>query len=66
MKCTVGFLVLSMVVLMAQPSEGFWHFVSKVTHHAFKHFLGQKEKFAKELADQQLDQKQLDQLKQDL
>ncbi|XP_017260809.1 moronecidin-like [Kryptolebias marmoratus] len=66
MKCTVGFLVLSMVLLMAQPSEGIWGALIGIAHHAIKHLIGGKKKFAKELADQQLDQKQLDQLKQDL
>uniref|UniRef100_A0A3Q3BNY8 Moronecidin-like n=1 Tax=Kryptolebias marmoratus TaxID=37003 RepID=A0A3Q3BNY8_KRYMA len=57
MKCTVGFLVLSMVVLMAQPSEGFWHFVSKQ--------LDQLKQDLKQLDQMQQDLQQLVQMQQE-
>uniref|UniRef100_A0A3Q3GWY9 Moronecidin-like n=1 Tax=Kryptolebias marmoratus TaxID=37003 RepID=A0A3Q3GWY9_KRYMA len=58
MKCTVGFLVLSMVLLMAQPSEGIWGALIGIAHHK------QLDQLKQDL--KQLDQMQLDQLKQDL
>uniref|UniRef100_A0A3Q3BCD0 Dicentracin-like n=1 Tax=Kryptolebias marmoratus TaxID=37003 RepID=A0A3Q3BCD0_KRYMA len=49
MKCTVGFLVLSMVLLMAQPSEGFWGAL-----------IGAQQMDQQQLDQQQMDQQQLD------
>ncbi|XP_032442096.1 moronecidin-like [Xiphophorus hellerii] len=71
MKCTTLFLVLSMVVLMAQPGECFIGWIVKgiteAAHH-IHHAIQRNRKGAEEQADQQqLDQNQLNrqQLDQD-
>ncbi|XP_061563354.1 pteroicidin-alpha-like [Cololabis saira] len=59
MKCTVVFLVLSMVVLMAEPGEGFIGAVlSAVPHifHGIKSLFHGKDKLAEKLDQQQLEQ----------
>ncbi|XP_037541870.1 moronecidin [Nematolebias whitei] len=53
MKCAVMFLVLSMVVLMAQPGEGFWHVLAGAATHLASHFLNNRGETAEEQADQQ-------------
>ncbi|XP_043962111.1 dicentracin-like [Gambusia affinis] len=71
MKCTTLFLVLSMVVLMAQPGECIFGWIIKGVSHVVGHIhraIHGKGKVAEEQADQQqLDQDQLDrqQLDQD-
>ncbi|XP_043962115.1 pleurocidin-like peptide WF3 isoform X3 [Gambusia affinis] len=60
MKLAVVFLVLSMVVLMAEPGEGFLGDLAINTlGKCAKGVLGKKQ--AAEQAEQQLDQQQLDQ-----
>ncbi|XP_043962114.1 pleurocidin-like peptide WF3 isoform X2 [Gambusia affinis] len=60
MKLAVVFLVLSMVVLMAEPGEGFLGDLAINTlGKCAKGILGKKQ--AVEQAEQQLDQQQLDQ-----
>ncbi|XP_047243737.1 pleurocidin-like peptide WF3 [Girardinichthys multiradiatus] len=65
MKGAALFLVLSMVVLMAQPGECIFGWIAKGIGALARHIHGAihgKEKLTKEQADQQqLDQQQLDQ-----
>ncbi|XP_054910248.1 moronecidin-like [Poeciliopsis prolifica] len=72
MKCTTLFLVLSMVVLMAQPGECFIGWIIKGIGHAIKdihNMIHGNGKVAEEQADQldqdQLNRQQLDQNKLD-
>ncbi|XP_037837467.1 dicentracin-like [Kryptolebias marmoratus] len=61
MKCTVVFLVLSMVVLMAQPSEGFFGLLFhgiKAAVHGITHLVRRRGRG--KFAENQLDQQQLD------
>nr|WKU84760.1 piscidin 3 [Lateolabrax japonicus] len=61
MKCTVIFLVLSMVVLMAQPGEGFFGMLIHGAIHAGKVIHGLihgKEKV--EMQQEQLDKRGID------
>uniref|UniRef100_A0A1A7YV35 Uncharacterized protein n=2 Tax=Iconisemion striatum TaxID=60296 RepID=A0A1A7YV35_9TELE len=67
MKVTVAFLVLSMVVLMAQPSEGFFGMLAKAIPHIIKGIAGRfKNRNGEQEIQQHLDQNQiLQQLDQD-
>ncbi|MEQ2303784.1 hypothetical protein AMECASPLE_020397, partial [Ameca splendens] len=62
MKFTVAFLVLSMVVFMAQPGEGFWR---KQIGNCIKGVISGNGKQAVEQADQWIDQQDLVQQDED-
>ncbi|XP_029984224.1 pleurocidin-like peptide WF3 [Sphaeramia orbicularis] len=55
MRCTVIFLVLSLVVLMAEPGEGFLHLIGHLVHGIFS---GRVVKVADE--QEQLDKRGID------
>uniref|UniRef100_A0A3Q2DH99 Uncharacterized protein n=1 Tax=Cyprinodon variegatus TaxID=28743 RepID=A0A3Q2DH99_CYPVA len=57
MKCAWMFLVLSMVVMMAQPGEGFFGLlIHGITHavHGIKKLIDGKENLAEQQAEEQL------------
>uniref|UniRef100_H2L362 Uncharacterized protein n=1 Tax=Oryzias latipes TaxID=8090 RepID=H2L362_ORYLA len=54
MKCTAIFLVLSMVVLMAQPAEGIWGRIFEGVRHGFKQQPAEQQQ--QQLVDQQQQQ----------
>uniref|UniRef100_A0A3P9PTR8 Uncharacterized protein n=1 Tax=Poecilia reticulata TaxID=8081 RepID=A0A3P9PTR8_POERE len=58
MKCTTLFLVLSMVVLMAQPGDCIFGWIMNGIHHAVK---GIHSLIHGKAAEEQADQQQLDQ-----
>ncbi|XP_008280594.1 pleurocidin-like peptide WF3 [Stegastes partitus] len=58
MKCTAAFLVLSMVVFMAEPGECFWGALIHVGHHVLKHFIGEKKDMMDKQLEQQLEEQQ--------
>ncbi|KAF6723174.1 Dicentracin, partial [Oryzias melastigma] len=61
MKCITMFLVLSMVVMMAQPAEGFWGLIVQRLKHGV-HFAHKilNGKDVEQLAEQLAEQQQLD------
>ncbi|XP_041831962.1 dicentracin-like [Melanotaenia boesemani] len=61
MKCTVVFLVLSMVVMMAEPGECIFGLLVHAAIKGIHHLINGKEKLADEQADQQLQQQEQDQ-----
>ncbi|XP_014894199.1 pleurocidin-like peptide WF3 [Poecilia latipinna] len=68
MKLAVVFLVVSMVVLMAEPGEGFFgHILKHVVGRCARGVLGKKQAMeqADQLVDQQVDQQELDQQDKD-
>uniref|UniRef100_A0A3B3TK64 Moronecidin-like n=2 Tax=Poecilia TaxID=8080 RepID=A0A3B3TK64_9TELE len=61
MKCSVAIFVLSVVVLAAQPGEGFFHLIPDVIKGVSHGIHGLQQLDQQEMDQQQLDQQQLDQ-----